>query len=63
MWVVMRKPVLMEDAGRHFYVKAFEDRDEAFDWVSEQEGQYFGPSDYYIALYPEDGEDITGGDK
>jgi hypothetical protein len=45
----MRKPVLMEDGGRHFYVKSFEDRDEALDWISEQEGRYFGPNDYYIA--------------
>lgn len=50
MATVMRRPCLMEDEGRHFYVKSFSTYEEAQCWIISQKGQYFGPSDYYIAV-------------
>lgn len=47
--VIMRSPCLMEDEGRHFYAKGPLPREEAEKWIKEQEGEYFRPSDYYIA--------------
>jgi hypothetical protein len=37
----------MEDEGRHFYVSR-KPYDEAIQWINGQEGEYFGPDDYYI---------------
>lgn len=48
-YIVMRKPVLMEDEGRHFHIKMYNTRAEAAAWINEQKGEYHPPSDYYIA--------------
>lgn len=48
--VVIRKAVLMEDEGREQLVQRFDTEDEARAWVAAQEGEYFGPSDYYVAV-------------
>ena len=48
MFIVMRLPVLMEDEGRHFYIKSFNTKKEAKEWVERQKAEYFKPSDYYI---------------
>lgn len=45
----MRLPVLMEDEGRHFFIKAYDTKKEAQDWIERQKAEYFKPSDYYIA--------------
>lgn len=47
MCLIMRKPVLMEDEGRFSFIKRCTEA-EATQWVSDQEGQYFHPSDYTI---------------
>lgn len=47
-FVVMRYPVIMEDEGRHFYIKGFDTRDEAKAWIAAQANEYFKPGDYYI---------------
>ena len=44
----MRFPVLMEDEGRHFYIKGPLPEDEAKEWIAAQKNEYFKPSDYYI---------------
>jgi hypothetical protein len=46
--IVMRHACLMEDEGRHSRVRDFDTRQEAAEWISRQEGEYFTPSDYYI---------------
>ena len=46
--IIMRRPVLMEDEGRHFYEKGPISRKEAEDWIKSQRDEYFKPSDYYI---------------
>lgn len=48
-YLIMRSPCLMEDEGRHFYVKNFPTRREAREWIEAQKGEYFGPGSYYIA--------------
>lgn len=49
MFTVMRYPCLMEDEGRHFFINVYPTKQEAKDWIASQEGEYFRPSDYYIA--------------
>lgn len=44
---IMRRPCIQEDEGRHFFVKRLP-QDEAEQWIIQQEGKYFRPSDYYI---------------
>ena len=46
--IVMRSPCLMEDEGRHHFVKRFDSRMEAEQWIEKQKDEYFRPSDYYI---------------
>lgn len=46
--IIMRFPVLMEDEGRHFFVKGPIDEDEARKWIANQKDEYFKPGDYYI---------------
>lgn len=48
MIAVMRYPVLMEDEGRHSFVKSFPTKELALDWIQHQENEYFKPQDYYI---------------
>jgi hypothetical protein len=48
-WIVMRAACLQEDEGRDFFMQRFSTREDAEKWIAEQEGQYFRPSDYYIA--------------
>lgn len=48
-YVVIRKPCLQKDEGRHFYVNQFETREQAQEFIDAQEGEYFRPHDYYIA--------------
>jgi len=38
----------MEDEGRHFHIARYGTREEAEAWIRAQEGEYFGPRDYYI---------------
>lgn len=45
---IMRCPVLMEDEGRHELIKICDTQLEADEWIKDQEGEYFGPGDYYI---------------
>lgn len=47
-YAVMRKPVLMEDEGREFYINNYETEEEANAWIESQKGKYFRPSDYYV---------------
>ena len=47
-FVVMRHPVLMEDEGRHSFVKLFTSRTKARAWIAAQKAEYFKPEDYYI---------------
>ena len=47
-FAVMRSPVLMEDEGRHFFVRDFETKIEAETWIACQKNEYFKPQDYYI---------------
>ena len=49
MFIVMRKPVLMEDEGRHFFIKEFENREDAEQWIADQEEEFFHSGDYYVA--------------
>ena len=49
MFVVMRSPCLMEDEGRHEFIRTYSTRKEAEDWIASQDGEYFGPGSYYIA--------------
>lgn len=53
IYIVTRKPVLMEDEGRYFQIKAYRNRKEAEKWIAEQKGEYHPPSDYFIAECPE----------
>jgi hypothetical protein len=46
--IIMRSPVLMEDEGRHFYIKGPLPKQEALEWIKNQKDEYFKPSDYYI---------------
>jgi hypothetical protein len=46
--MVMRRPVLMEDEGRHFPIKDGLTYEAAEAWIAQQKGEYFGPGDYYI---------------
>lgn len=46
--IIMRHPCLMEDEGRHFYVRGPIEREEAKEWIAAQKGEYFQPGDYYI---------------
>jgi hypothetical protein len=48
IWYVFRRPVVMEDEGRHFNVEGPLTYSEAETWIAAQAGQYFGPGDYYI---------------
>lgn len=47
--VIMRRPCLMEDEGRHFYERTCPDRESAEKWIAAQKDEYFKPGDYYIA--------------
>lgn len=47
-FVIMRYPVLMEDEGRHEFVKEFTSYTKAKEWIVSQKNQYFTPADYYI---------------
>ncbi len=49
MVIIMRRPVLMEDEGRHFYEKGPLPREEALKWITAQKDEYFKPGDYYLA--------------
>lgn len=46
--VIMRRPCLPEDEGRHFFIKGPLPRATAEHWVALQAGEFFRPSDYYI---------------
>lgn len=46
--IIMRYPCLMEDEGRHFYIKGPLPKDEAMEWIKAQKDEYFKPRDYYI---------------
>ena len=46
--IIMRRPVLMEDEGRHFFEKGPISKKEAEKWIEAQKDEYFKPSDYYI---------------
>ena len=48
--IVMRSPCLMEDEGRHHFVRSFTSRKAAEKWIEKQKGEYFNPSDYYICV-------------
>lgn len=50
--VIMRKPVVMEDEGRHFAISFVNSRAAAEAWIAAQKGQYFGPGDYYVIEDP-----------
>lgn len=47
--IIMRHAVLMEDEGRHHFIKKMQTREEAEDWIKAQKDEYFKPQDYYIA--------------
>jgi len=47
-FVVMRRPVFMEDEGRHTFVQTFRSKQKAKEWIAAQEKAYFKPDDYYI---------------
>lgn len=49
VFIVMRRPCLMEDEGRHSVVGQYHTREEAEAWIAAQKGEYFRPGDYYIA--------------
>jgi hypothetical protein len=44
----MRHPCLQEDEKMPHLIKVVDTKKEAEDWIKEQEGEYFKPSDYYI---------------
>lgn len=46
----MRRPCVMEDEGRHFFIRRFDCREDAEVWINAQANEYFKPSDYYIAM-------------
>jgi hypothetical protein len=46
--VIMRSPVLMEDEGRHEFIKICNSREEAEGWIRAQKDEYFKTEDYYI---------------
>jgi len=48
---VMRWPVFMEDEGNHSSVMTCT-REEAEKWIKNQAGEFYRPSDYYIAEIP-----------
>jgi hypothetical protein len=48
MVIIMRRPCVMEDAGRHEFIMRTT-RAEAENWIQAQENEYFKPEDYYIA--------------
>lgn len=48
MFIVMRKPSVMEDGGRHSFVDSFAKEEDAYSWIASQKGKYFGPSRYYV---------------
>jgi hypothetical protein len=48
IYLVMRRPVLPEDEGRHDTVCYFETRWLAQKWIDDQKDEYFKPQDYYI---------------
>ena len=49
-FAVMRRPVLMEDEGRHFLEVVRDSRKECEQWIVEntKPGDYFHKGDYYI---------------
>lgn len=47
--LVIRAHCLPEDEGRDCYICSFPTKKEAERWIADQKGQYFRPSDYYIA--------------
>lgn len=47
-FIVMRHPTLMEDEGRHSFVKLFTSKTKAKEWIAAQKDEYFKPEDYYI---------------
>ena len=47
-WIVLRRPVLMEDEGQVTLVKQFTLRKDAEAWIAKQHDQYFKPKDYYV---------------
>jgi hypothetical protein len=49
IYIVMRKPCLMEDEGRTFTIGFYQTRAEAAAWINAQKGEYFDPGSYYIA--------------
>lgn len=52
--VIMRYPVLMEDEGRHFYIRGPIPEEEAKRWIEAQKDEYFKPSDYYMTRANDD---------
>lgn len=48
MVIIMRAHCLPEDEGRDFFERKTETIEEANEWIEGQEGEYFGPGDYYI---------------
>ncbi len=51
--VIMRRPCVQEDEGRHFYVKGPLTEAEAKAWIAAQKGEYFSPGDYYTVTQQE----------
>lgn len=49
--IIMRYPILMEDEGRHFFIKGPLSKEDAKEWIANQKNEYFKPSDYYISEY------------
>ncbi len=48
IFMVFRSPCLMEDEGRHFYIKTYDTEEAAKKWIIAQKGEYFDPGAYYV---------------
>jgi len=46
--IIMRKPCIQEDEGRHFIERQDLTKKEAEKWIADQVGEYFGPQAFYI---------------
>lgn len=47
-YLVIRKPVLLEDEGRQFMIGQHDSRADAQQWIDQQVGKYHPPGDYII---------------
>ena len=61
-FLVMRHCSVMEDEGRDCFIDRFESADEAYKWILDQTGKYYGPADYYIAKDLSDNNSYVTGD-